>query len=364
MIQSLYLTSHPPYLYLCDLTLCIGGKMNTVCMISHILYVWYIMHYIRHHTHALWHHSTLFMMSKLLYLTSHPLYLIAHPLYQCHHTQIITHITPIVRISESNETHCVQTRQTIYLSSHNRYLYLCDHTHSTCLLYAWHHMNYRWHPIHSVRYHTTLWHHTHCIHVITPSISDVASTVAASLVTVYWLYYIYSMCDIKTTICMTSYELYVTSHPIYMTSHTLYLWHHSPCFYEKTPAIFLTSYTVYMASRMVYEWQHNHCIWHHTHCIYIITLTWLIILHPLYVWNHTHHRHFIWHHIHSWWHHTIVCMSWHPLCLWHHILYIWCHTHCVWHYKIYIWLETILSVITSTVYVIIPTLSKTSHQLC
>ena len=72
------------------------------------------------------------MTSKLLYLTSHPLYLTAHPLYLCHHTQIIDHITPIVCMI--SERQCV-----------------------------WHHVNFIWHHIHSLWYHATLWHHTHCI---------------------------------------------------------------------------------------------------------------------------------------------------------------------------------------------------------
>ena len=84
--------------------------------------------------------------------------------------------------------------------------------------------------------------------------------------------------------------------------------------------------------------------------------------HPLHV---GHQRHYLWHHILSWRHHTIVCMSWQPLSLWHHILYIWCHTHHVYDNTCSISdLKPILSAIMSSVYVITPTLSKTSHQLC
>ena len=229
-IQPLYLTSHPPYLYLCDHTHSLGDITHTVCMISYILYVWHNMQYIWNHTHALWHHSTLFMISNLIYLTSHPLYLTAHPLYVCNHTQIIDPIIPTVCMISQPQ-------------------------------YIWHLMNCRWHHIHSLWYHTTLWHHTPCIHVIKPSIFDIASTVAVSLLTVHWLYHARNMCDIKPTICMTSCEfnvkshpffmtsqdcihditstLFMISHPLYMTSHTLYLWHYSPYNYEKTPAMFL-----------------------------------------------------------------------------------------------------------------------------
>ena len=59
------------------------------------------------------------------------------------------------------------------------------------------------------------------------------------------------------------------------------------------------------------------------------------------------------------------CMSSHPLCLWHHVHYIWCHKHCLYDNTSCISeLKTILSAVTATVYVITPTPSKTSHQLC
>ena len=67
--------------------------------------------------------------------------------------------------------------------------------------YVWHHLNYIWPHFHSLCYHTTLWHHTFCIHVITPRIPVIASTVAGPLLIVYWLYHTYYMCDIKPPIC-------------------------------------------------------------------------------------------------------------------------------------------------------------------
>ena len=151
-----------------------------------------------------------------------------------------------------------------------------------------------------------------------------------------------------------------------MTSHTLYLRHHTHCIYDKTPPMFMTSYSVYMTSNMVYAWWYNNGNWHHTLCL--CNLTHLIYAIPNYVCMKSHplhvghHRHYLWHHILSWWHHTIVCMSWHPLCLWYHIHYIWFHTHCVYDNISSISdLKPILSAITSTVYVITATVSKTSH---
>ena len=84
--------------------------------------------------------------------------------------------------------------------------------------------------------------------------------------------------------------------------------------------------------------------------------------HPLHAW---HHRHLIWHHIHSWWQHTIVCMSWHTLCLWHHMQYVCCHPYCGYHYPSFISdLKPVKSAISSTLYVITPSLLRTSYVLC
>ena len=177
-IQQLYLTSRPPCLYLCDHTHCIDDITGTLFITSHLLYIWHNMHCIWHLTHDLCNQNTLFMTSNLLYLTSHRLYLTAHALYLCHHTQIIDHIMPIL---------CMITQPQ----------------------YVWHHMNCIWHHIHSLWYHTTLWYHTHCIHVITPSITVIASIEAAPLLIGYWLYHTYYICDIKLTIYMTSHEFYI-----------------------------------------------------------------------------------------------------------------------------------------------------------
>ena len=204
---------------------------------------------------------------SLSYLLSNWLYLTSLPLYLCHHTQISNNTTRIV---------CMITQAQ----------------------YVWHHMNT--YDITSTLYDITKPYdiHTHCIHVITPSIPVIASTVVELLLTVYWLYQISNMCDIKPTLCMTSYEFYVTSQPLfmtskdcihditstlfmtspplYMTSHTLDLWHHSHCNYDKTPTMFLTLYSVYTTSHIMYEWQDNNCIWHDTQCICVITPTWLM----------------------------------------------------------------------------------------
>ena len=156
------------------------------------------------------------MAPYTLYMTSHP-----HLMTSQHSTHdikaMISHLTPI--ISESTST--------VSLS----YTQIIDHTTPiVCMItqpqYVWHHINYIWHHIHSLWYHAMLWHHTHCIHVITPrtplasTVHDrtvMASTVAGPILRVYWLYDTYYMWDMKHTTCMTSQEFYMTSHSFFMT---------------------------------------------------------------------------------------------------------------------------------------------------
>ena len=84
--------------------------------------------------------------------------------------------------------------------------------------------------------------------------------------------------------------------------------------------------------------------------------------HSAYLWHLLHCR---WHHIHSCWQHTIVCISWHTLCLWHYMYYIWCHPYCVYDYPSSISdLKLVKTAISSTLYVITPSLLKTKHLLC
>ena len=272
------MTSHSSCLCLCDHTHCIDDITHTLFMTSHLLYIWHNMHCIWHRTHDLWHHNSLLMTSKLLYHTSHRLYLTAHPLYLCHHTQIIDHAIPIV---------CMITQPQ----------------------YVWHHMNYIWHHIHSFWYHTMLWHPTHCIHVITPRIPVITSTVAGPLLIVYWLYHTYYICDIKPTICITSHEFYVTlilTLTLYDIT-ILYSWLHIHSLHDSIPTLsdityctlatlqplYLWQDTSYVYDiilniydiAIVHEWQYNHSIHHHTHCICVIQPTRLMISQTMYVWN-------------------------------------------------------------------------------
>ena len=105
-----YLTLHPQYLFPHNPSNC--DLCTTVCMTSHQLYIWHLMHHTFRHIHSLSSHhyrnhitSNVFMTSHTLYrnshiwqhklyLPSHPLYLTLHPLYLCHQTPCISCITP------------------------------------------------------------------------------------------------------------------------------------------------------------------------------------------------------------------------------------------------------------------------------
>ena len=221
--------------------------------------------------------------------------------------------------------------------------------------YAWHHVNT--YDITSTLYDITLRYdiHIHCIHVITPRIPVVASTVDELLLTVYWLEHVCNMCDIK--------PLYVWHHMNSMLYYSLFYWHpklyswhnihnipeyradcighniHYTC--DTTATVTMTRHcNVFDMILSVYEI--SHAEWMTTQPLY---LTW----YPMYLCNQTHftnditpyvrmkqhslhawhHSYFTWHHIHACWQHTIVSKSWHKLCLWHHMYYIWCHPYCV-----------------------------------
>ena len=153
----------------------------------------------------------------------------------------------------------------------------------------------------------------HGVHDITPTISEMASTVSVSSQRLHWWSQTNCIYDIPPTLCMSSYALYTTSyplfmfshhcsyhitstafttsHPLYMTSHTCYLWHHIHSNYDTSPTMFVTLNSVYKTSHMMNEWKQNECIWHDTQCICVIKPTSLMTSQPMYEWNRTHCMH-------------------------------------------------------------------------
>ena len=185
-----------------DNTKTISEITTSICVSvgSHTLYR-------RYNTHCIDDMApTVFMAQYPLYMTSHPRFIMSQ--HSTHDIKaMISHLTPILSDSTS----------TVSLSSHPDYWSYNPNCMYDNTAKIWHHTNNIWHHIHSLWYHTTLWHHTHCIHIITPRIPVIESTVAGQLLIVYWLYHAYYMCDMKPTICMTSQEFSMTSHSLFMT---------------------------------------------------------------------------------------------------------------------------------------------------
>ena len=218
-----------------------------------------------------------------------------------------------------------------------------------------------------------------------------------SLHPLYLSYYLQCIDYTTSAICVIWNPLYVRHHMNSMWHHNNSLWHHKPVFVtsnphysRRQPTAYDITYNLLVTSQPLYLWQDTYYVFNIILSVYDIShgewmttqrlcLTWYPMYlynqahliddvtpyvcmksHPLHAW---HHRHFIWHHIHFYWQHIIVCMSWHTLCLWHHTYYI-CHPYCVYKYPSSISdLKPIKTAISYTLYVITPSLSKTSHLL-
>ena len=115
----------------------------------------------------------------------------------------------------------------------------------------------------------------HCIHDMTPTISEMASTISLSSQRLYWWSQTNPMCDITPTLRMPAYALYTTSHPLFMTS--------SHCSYHITSSI--------NDLKPPCLCHHTHYIWHRVHvCGCVIISTVLMISHELYFWDHFHYN--------------------------------------------------------------------------
>ena len=125
-IQPLYLKSQPPYVYLCVHTHCINDITHTVFMTWHLQYLWHSMHCIWHLTHDLWHHNTLSITSDY---------------YISYQTDYIW-----------QNIHCISVITPDDWSYNPHFMY--DNTGTICMISY----EYIWHHIHSLKYHTTLWH--------------------------------------------------------------------------------------------------------------------------------------------------------------------------------------------------------------
>ena len=170
-------------------------------MWSHPLYQCYNTHSIYDTT------APVYMAQYALYMTSHPPFMTSQ--HSTHDIKvIISHLTPITSDSTS----------TVSLSSHPDYRSynphcMYDNTATICMTSYELHMTS--HPLFLISHHAMTSHPLYSC--ITPRIPVIEYTVAGPLFIVYWLYHTYYMCDMKTTICMTSQEFYMTSHSLFMT---------------------------------------------------------------------------------------------------------------------------------------------------
>ena len=174
-------------------------------------------------------------------MSSRPLYLTLCPLYLCHHIHCIDDITELyfwnhIRHNSWHHIHCIRH------GSHGICVITPTHSMISHPIYVWHYNHYMYRTIYpiwgitSILYEITphyVWHHMHCIIDITPSISDITSTLSMSSRPVYQLYHTNSLYDITHTLCRTSQSVCMTPHEHIMTSH--------PYRYDITHSVFVTS---------------------------------------------------------------------------------------------------------------------------
>ena len=234
---------------------------------------------------------------------------------------------------------------------------------------------------------------------MTPSISDIASTVAASLLTVYhpW-YHPYCFHDSTTTIPVISPTIFDITATVCVSSHPLYRWHHMYGSHHTwhTNVIMNTQHDITFTLYDInphHLWHHNHCIHDITSPIYDITSTVYdisstvpLISQPLYQKHHTHYacefistiyeikhtvlrryNHYIWHHTL----HTCICVITPTLSvIYTHCMYDITHTICMAHYALYKKLHPLFMTsqhsihdIKATIFHITPTISDSTSTL-
>ena len=338
MISHHSMTSHP--LYSCYHTQIVWHHIQCSCAITHtvwlephLLYVWHQTHYMYdiiwilyditptlYHIKRLhsWYHihsihditPTLFDITTTESVLSHPFYWWHHIMYGCHHSwhtcDIIQTLHDITCPAYDITTLCdittavFMSSRPVYLTSHQLklllYLQCIVYTTPTLTvtsipLYVW--LIWILYDVTSTLYDFTRlcsWHHTHSIHDITPTVSDITSTLLMTSQPLYLRQDTDFVYDITLSTYDISHGVWMTTQPLPLTSHPLYLCNHTHLNDNIIPCVSMKSY-------------------------------------PLHVW---HQRHCIWHHIHCGWHKTIVFMSWHPLYLWYHIpIYDVTHTVCM-----------------------------------
>ena len=156
ILSTIFMTSYP---------LCMTSKPS-VLITPHSAYVWHHLHYRRRHIHSISPSYNLYDFTSTSGMTSHTQYQTSHQLYLCHHN---------LSTSVWHHTHYMcDIICTIYNIISNSYvitlLYLGQHK-----VDIWNHIQYAVQNIHypcdiTV---TSLYHHTHCIVSIPPTLYDI-----------------------------------------------------------------------------------------------------------------------------------------------------------------------------------------------
>ena len=186
-------------------------------MTWHLLYLWHNMHCMWHLTHDLWYHNPLSIPS-------------------------VYYISINLIISDSTST-VSQSAHPDYWSYDPHGMY--DNTGTICVTSY----EYIWHHIHSLRYHTTLWHshtlyschHTqdtchriHCSWAITYSVLIIAHLPYLWYKTHYMYHIIWSLYDITTTLSDIT---------------RLYSWQHIHSIHDNRPTVYDITYTLLVTSQ-------------------------------------------------------------------------------------------------------------------
>ena len=151
------------------------------------------------------------------------LFLLPHPLYWWYHTNSIYEISSSIYVNIISIVY--NNIFTIFVPSQPLYVCLTPTlsmiSHPLCIWHCTHYMfntRYTLWGITSTVYDITpdyLWHHMHCIHVITPMISNTVSTVSVSSQPLYICFLNNCMLYNTPILYMTSYAPYIMSHPLF-----------------------------------------------------------------------------------------------------------------------------------------------------
>ena len=164
---------------------------------------------------------------------------------------------------------------------------------------------YIWYDIHSLWYHTTLWHsHTlySCHHTQdTCLLIQCCWVLTCSVLNIARLQYVFSqthsMYDIIWILCDTTTSLYDITR--------LYTWHHIHTIADITPTVYDMTYTPLVnITAIVTMTRHLLCFWHYTKCIR--HLTWWMNDNTMTVSDMTPNV-TVYSNTLDWWHHTL-CM--------------------------------------------------------